>query len=209
MKIVLLFFCAILGIILLTFILLVLSTVRINIVKARISNFENGIKKKKLEKEFVIYLELCLFGKLRLVRIKLRKNIFNKVKNKANMEEIQKDAKILKNKHVKELIDKLKIKVSRLNFEIEFGTEEMMVTVFLVAFISSIISILIRNCNYKKVHYNIMPLYQFGNTIKFNLNCIIEVKVVHIIYVIYILLKKGMIKNERASNRRSYDYSYE
>lgn len=54
-----------------------------------------------------------------------------------------------------------------------------------------------------------MPMYRFGNSINLSLNCIINVKMVHIIYVIYILLKKGMIKNERTSNRGAYDYSYE
>jgi len=63
--------------------------------------------------------------------------------------------------------------------------------------------------NPKKSEFIVKPLYNLGNSIKFNLNCIISVKVVHIIYVIYILLKKRRASNERASNRRSYDYSYE
>ena len=209
MKIVLLFFCAILGIILFSFILLILSSIRLNVVKAKIGNFENGIKKQKIEQEFIIYLELCLFNKIKIARIRLKKGLLYKIENKANMEEISKDAKILKKMKALGILRKLKIRVSKLELELKLGTEDVMLTVFLIAFLSSIFSILIRNYNYKKVHYNITPLYQFGNTIKFNLNCIIDVKVVHIIYVIYILLKKGMIKNERTSNRRSYDYSYE
>ena len=63
--------------------------------------------------------------------------------------------------------------------------------------------------DYKKTNFKIIPLYKYGNAINFRLNCIINVKLVHIIHIIYILSKKGMIKNERASNRRSYDYSYE
>ena len=62
--------------------------------------------------------------------------------------------------------------------------------------------------NPKKKAFSVYPLYNFGNSIKINLNCIIKVKIVHIIYVIYILLRRRN-KNERASNRRAYDYSYE
>lgn len=209
MKTVLLFFCAILGIILFCFILLLLSTIRLNVIKAKISNFENGIKKSKMEKELKIYLELCLFNKIKIAKIRLKKSLLDKAKIKTNMKELEKNVKVLKNIGIMEIIKKLKIKVDKLELEVKLGTEDIMITVFLIAFLSSLVSILVRNCNYKKVHYNIIPLYQFGNTVKINLNCIIDVKMVHIIYVIYILLKKGRINNERTSNRRSYDYSYE
>ncbi len=209
MKTVLLFFCAILGILLFCILLLMFSSIRLNVAKAKISNFENGIKKKKIEQEFIIYLELSLFNKIKIARIRLKKGLLYKVKNKANIKEIKRDTKILKNIGILEILKKLKIKVSKLELEAKFGTEDIILTVFLVTLLSSIFSVLIRNCNYKKVHYNIMPLYEYGNTIKFNLNCIISVKMVHIIYVIYILLKKGRINNERTSNRRAYDYSYE
>ena len=65
----------------------------------------------------------------------------------------------------------------------------------------------------KKEHYNytIEPIYQNKNIYKIQFNCIIQVKMVHIINVIYIFLKKGRSDlNERTtSNRRSYGYSYE
>lgn len=108
-----------------------------------------------------------------------------------------------------EIIKKLKIKTEKLKLYLAIGTENVMLTVNLVTLISSIIGITFRNLEPEKTEYRIIPLYNFGNSIKFNLNCIISVKTVHIIYVIYILLRKRRNKNERASNRRSYDYSYE
>lgn len=62
--------------------------------------------------------------------------------------------------------------------------------------------------NYK---YQINPIFQNKNLYKINLNCIIQLKMVHIINVIYIFSKKGRSdKNERTtSNRKSYGYSYE
>ena len=59
--------------------------------------------------------------------------------------------------------------------------------------------------------YNIKPLYYNKNLYKINLNCIIEIKMVHIINIIFILIKKGRKKNEQSttSNRKPYAYSYE
>ena len=209
MKIVLLFFCTILGLILFSIILILLSTIKLNIKNISIKNIENGIKKKEIDKDFDIYLELYLFGKIKAAKIKITDKILKKMHVKENVEDIEKDVKTIKKVKSLEIIKMLKIKIEELNLNAEIGTEEILLTVFIVTILSSIIGIAFRNCKHENVKYRIMPLYQFGNTINFNLNCIINVKMVHIIHIIYILLKKGMIKNERTSNRRSYDYSYE
>ena len=64
---------------------------------------------------------------------------------------------------------------------------------------------------YQNYIYNIKPIYNNKNLYKINLNCIIEIKMVHIINIIYMLLKKGRKKNEcsTTSNRKPYAYSYE
>ena len=108
-----------------------------------------------------------------------------------------------------EIIKILKLKVEKLQLYLAFGTDILMLTIYLVPIISSILGILLRNANPNKTRYKVIPMYNFGNSIKFNLNCIIKVKIVHIIYVIYILFKKRRNHNERTSNRRAYDYSYE
>ncbi len=107
-----------------------------------------------------------------------------------------------------ETIKMLQVKFEKVDMNAEIGTENVSLTVFLVAFFSTLLGMLFRNSDYRNINYNIMPMYKFGNTIKINLKCIISVKMVHIIYVIYKLGRKGL-KNERTSNRRSYDYSYE
>ena len=68
-----------------------------------------------------------------------------------------------------------------------------------------------RKLNEKNYEYSIKPIYNNQNLYKIELNCIIELKIVHIINVIYILIKKGKSdKNERtASNRKPYAYSNE
>lgn len=209
MKLVLLFFCVILLFILFIIILLLFSTIKLNVKNITIKNFENGTKKKNLEKEFCMYVELYLFGKIKFIKVKLTKSLLSRLKLQENMKNIKKDVEIIKKINVLEMVKALKIKIDKLNLEANIGTEDITLTVFIVTILSSLLGIIFRNCNYENIDYKIISLYQFGNTINFRLNCIISVKMVHIIYVIYILLKKGMIKNERTSNRRPYDYSYE
>ena len=64
--------------------------------------------------------------------------------------------------------------------------------------------------NYKEQNINIYPVYNYQNLLNIEFSGIFEIKMIHIINIIYILNKKeGVKKNERTSNRRSYDYSYE
>jgi len=206
MKIVLLFFCAILIFIIILILLLISLTIKLNIEDISINNFEKGIKKKGLDKKFLVYLEFYLFGKIKIAKMQLKRTMLKKLNLK---NDVKKDLKSLNNVNVIELIKKLKIKYEKIDFNVQIGTEDIFLTVFLVTFISAVFGILLKVSKPKEVEYIVMPLYQFGNVVNFKLNCIINVKMVHIIYVIYILFKKGMMKNERTPNRRAYDYSYE
>lgn len=214
MKWVLLFFCAILSFLLLVILLLICSTIRLNITNLKISNLEDG-HKTKLEKDIKIHLELYLFGLIRIVKIYINNKTLDKIKNKTHFDyskfkSLRKDRKILKDIKITEVMKRLKVEFQDTDLDLQLGTEEVMATVFAVTLISTILSIIFSNSNQKGVRYNVMPLYQFGNSINLHLNCIIKVKVVHIIFVIIYLIKEGkVIKNERTSNRRSYDYSYE
>ena len=60
--------------------------------------------------------------------------------------------------------------------------------------------------------FTINPIYINQNLVNIYISGIFEIKMSHIINIIYILnkeRKKGVNKNERTSNRRSYGYSYE
>lgn len=110
------------------------------------------------------------------------------------------------------IIKGLQIKIESLKLEINIGIEDVIYTSYTVAIIASILSIilphLVKKEDIQNIRYEINPIY---NTLTFNLNLdsIISIKIVHIIYVIYNLVKKGRDKNERTSNRRSYAYSHE
>ena len=104
------------------------------------------------------------------------------------------------------------IYIKKLDLEIQFGTEVAFLTAMLVAIFSSAISIGISNMYVKEdnIHYQVEPIYTSQNFVKIAISGIFQIKMVHIINIIYVLNKKGGMKNnERTSNRRSYDYSYE
>jgi len=113
-----------------------------------------------------------------------------------------------------EIIKNLKVEVAKLNLNLEIGTEDVIITSGIIAVLSSVLGIVlaqtIKKYDREKHKYEIYPVYQNKNLINLYLNCIIKVKMVHIIYIIYVLVKKRRVnKYERTSNRRTYDYSYE
>ncbi len=110
------------------------------------------------------------------------------------------------------IIKHLNLKIESLKLKINLGVEDAIITSYAIAAIASIISIilphLVKKEDIKKIKYEVNPIY---NTLMFNLSLdsIISLKIVHIIYVIYNLVKKGRDNNERTSNRRAYAYSHE
>ena len=207
MKLVLLFFCCFLILIFFLLLLIVFSSIKLNIKKFDILYNEN--KTEKTNKEILAYLELYLLGVIKIAKIKLTKERLKKIKIKGDFKQFKKDIKFVRANHILKLLKKLKVKVEKANINIRLGTDSIMLTAYLVAAVASAIGILFGVKNVKNNTFSVMPLYNSGNYIKINLNCIISVKVVHIIYAIYILLKRRRKNNGRTSNRRSYAYSYE
>ena len=112
------------------------------------------------------------------------------------------------------LVKKLSPKISFLNLKVKLGTFDILTTTYLVAILSTFIAVLLPYTikKYKKenYYYEILPVYSDKNLYEIKLNCIIEEKMVHIISIVYALLKKRRVdKNERTSNRRSYAYGHE
>lgn len=139
MKLVLLFFCAILLFLILIIVLIVSSSLKLNVKRVYLSNVKEGIKLSKLEKEFLIYLEVYLFGKIKIVKIKLDKKLIDKLKVQNKVENLDKDIKVIKKVKQFEIIKKLKIRIDNFNLNAEIGTEDVTITALLVVIISSII----------------------------------------------------------------------
>ena len=73
MKIVLPFFYVIISIIAFLVLLTLALTIRLNIKEIKISNIENGMKKAKLKKTYNAFIELLIFGKIKIGKIKMQK----------------------------------------------------------------------------------------------------------------------------------------
>lgn len=191
--------------------LTIASTLHIQIKNLSVSNME-----PKNTNEYAIIFSLYLGNKIKWIWFRLNDKKARKMYSKMQLEKLdfKKFRKDFKVKDLKEL-PKLQPKISYLNLDANLGFISPITTSFLVATIASIISIalpyLAKNLKKERYIYNIKPLYYNKNLYKINLNCIIEIKMVHIINIIFILIKKGRKKNEQSttSNRKPYAYSYE
>ncbi len=151
---------------------------------------------------------LYFFNKIKLFSVKLNNNKTRKILEKRFFKEkvlkaknIPKSKKKVRNRMIKHIIKNTQIKA--LDLKLNIDTQSVILTSYLVGLISTIIPNIIRNniknINMENYKFQISPLYKNQNYLYVKLNCIISIKVVHIINII---LKQGGIKNERSSNRR-------
>lgn len=196
---------------------LILSTISIRIEKLEISNLNTL---SKITYDFDIYFELLFLNKLKMLSIKadkkkiLQLNSNIQLKNKMQNMDFKRIKQDFPKIKLKDILKKLNIQVSKFNFKFEIGTEDVIITTGIIAVVASALGIIlarvIKKYDKEKYNYEIKPIYKNKNLINLYLNCIIKVKMVHIICIIYFLLRKRRVKNnERTSNRRAYDYSYE
>lgn len=204
--------------ILLGMIILVFSLIFIIVnssLKIEIKNFLASNIPLKKNTHYNIIVSLQLWGFLKWLQVTLNKQKIEKlIKGPIAQKELK---KLEIDFHLKDLktLKKLQPQLSYFNLNAEIGLENAVITAYSVAALASIISLLLphlaKSINEQKYQYHITPIFENKNLYKIGLNCIIELKMVHIINVIYIFSKKGRSdKNERAtSNRKSYGYSNE
>ena len=164
-------------------------------IKRRIQKLQNSKLIKKLSKTSIKKIPLKLEKKLE------REILFNNIKP-------LKLAKII--------FKNLKIEILKFKMNLQIGLEDVIITSSLITIISVIVPIILRLTNkyiknINNYRYKILPIYGNKNVLKLDLDCIINLKFVHIINIIYIIvkMKRRSDKNERTSNRRSYDYCHE
>jgi len=221
------FFGALLVIIFILFILISLSTLRVTVTKFQVTNFNKKESDAKIRANFCINIGLFLFGKIKIFKSKITDKKLKKINKKLNIKDkIKKiDFKNLKgniylDKNTKKIIRKYKIiEITKFKLNMQIGLEDVIFTSIIINIISIILSILLARTldkeGIKKSTYKIQPIYYNKNLINVKLESIINIKIVHIMYIIFILLKNGKIKKRRvdncgrASNRGVNDYSYE
>ena len=133
--------------------------------------------------------------KFGILKFKLNKEKLKKIisKNKSKIK--------LEVNDFKEIIKK--IEIPKLNINAKFGTGEPNSTAFFVAILSSIIGIALAR-KIENPRYTLEPVYGDMNYIFLSINCIFEIKLVHIINIFIKLKRKEYQKYGRTPNRRSY-----
>ena len=202
-------------ILLLIIILLAFSKIQIEVLNLKYKSIE----KRHLNQNYEIVLILKILDKIPIFKLKIDKKKLEKLKKKEKLQKRINEINIKniknKNKFDKNVLEETKkanIEIKKINLKIEIGTENAFFTSLLIPVISTIVSILIRRKikNIEKQRFIVNPIYCNQNIANIEISGIFEIKMIHIINIIYILNKKeGVKKNERTSNRRSYDYSYE
>ena len=173
---------------------------------------------KKLEK-FEIVISLNLFNKIKWLKFRINKEKVKKIKGNKKLKLLNKilDTKVLrKYKDVRKVIVKdwkhivkelNKFEIEKINIKSKIGTENAATTAIITGTVSSILGIILarKSINPK---YKIEPLYIDKNYIYLSINCIIAIKLVHIINMNKKLGKEVYQENGRTSNRRAYANSH-
>lgn len=178
----------------------------------------NSNLKEKINKDFKIKIVIYVFQKIPILKLKIDNNKVLNNKGLAKVIKEQKGKFIInkkdKNEEVIEVIKKFKMEVKEMDLKIFLGTENAAITAIIIPLISTFLAIFlskkINKINDKQV-FSIKPVYNNENIINIHFSGIFEIKMIHIINTICISRKKRGKgdKNERTSNRRDYDYSYE
>lgn len=184
--------------------LLIFSKIGIKIEEFKISSFKE--KNEKLK----IYFEFYIFN-IKLAHIKINPNNIKKIYNKQKSM-IKKIKEINNYAEIKDVLLK-KVKLKNLLLDINIGTGNVILTTYIIVILSTILSSILPlyiEGEIKKNNYAVKPIYSNEISYKITLNCIMTIKTVHIIHIIYLYLKKRRDeKYVRTSNRRSYESSYE
>lgn len=187
-------------------------------IKMQIINFRfSSQKERHINKDYEILFKLCIFAWIPIFKIKITKAKLEKMKLKEKIERInfmEIERKIPLNKETIQTIKKLDLSIKKINLYMDIGTENATLTSLIVPIISTIVAMILHKKikRFENQTFIMNPIYQNRNLVNLSVSGIFEVKLSHIINIIYILNKKekkGVKEYERTSNRRSYDYSYE
>ena len=194
-------------------IVLIFSKIQVEIENFRLNLPKN--KNKILNDTFLFKIKLVIFGTLPIINLKINREKLKKLENNLKDKKIKLDINKIGKQITKENINdakKLQMHIEMIKLKINFGTENTILTSFIVPIISTIWSIVLTKKRVKeeKQRLEINPIYNKGNLVNIVFEGIFEIKMIHIIKVICAKIKKRRVeKYERTSNRRAYDYSYE
>ena len=191
-------------------VLLLLIMIIISKIEFEIQNLDmSNIDKKQNNKKLKVSVSLRI-GKLHWIKVCLNKKkilkLNNKIKsyeqnNKAEAEKMKKTAKkevaiILKNTKIRRLILNTKVELNEFKANISIGTEDYVITSYLIGIISAIIPNILARAKFDKkqkisktVIYSVQPIYQPKNIYSVKMNIKVATKISHLLYIALILAK--------------------
>lgn len=194
--------------------ILMLSNVKLEILKLHIYNNLN-----KVEIDVLINVSIYFLNKFKIFKIRIDKE---KISNKLKLDELNLTKLINDRKRSREVLNnvkKLSHKIEYFKLDGYFSTFNTVLTSNVFAIVCSLIPILVAPKVDGKYINKLKPLNINQNTINVNLNCIISTKIVNIINILHlnskylksiaIAKKGGKSVYGRSSNRRINAYSNE
>ena len=181
------FLYIIIALLFISVILIVFTSIKIEIKNLRYSSYK--IKEERVNREYRLIIKLYLFEKFNFFNLEINGNQFKNKNIKKHLNNLeQKMAKSRNNFDIKilDVLKKISLKIQKLNLEIEVSLEDAAQNAILVGIISILISIFTKRFIERgsKIDWKIKPLYENKNLFNMKLDCIFSAKLIHIIYTI-------------------------
>lgn len=193
-------------------VIILLSKIQIQIKNV---HFNSSKPKGKLDANYKIIIIVYILKKIPILKINVTQSKLKKLKLKEKVRQAEIDIIQNKKKIDKEILQelrKIKVQIKYWDLELLLGTEDAKITALIVGYLSIFLGIYLNKkiSKHENKKFSIQPVYIGQNILKLIFEGIFEIKTVNIINIIWNLKKKERRNgNERTSNRRTYDYSYE
>lgn len=148
--------------------------------------------------EFKIVVSLKLLNRIKWLKFTIDKQKIAKLKSNTKMKfwnKLLNTKKInqFKNKNLRKITNELKkVELRSVKMKLIVGTENPAITALIVGTVSSFLSVILAKIT-KTPRYNINPIYINKNYLYLSINCIITVKMVHIMNIIKAIKMKGSV----------------
>lgn len=169
-------------------------------IQVEINNLKfSSVTQEHINNDYRVLIKWRILSKIPIKKIIITQSKLEKINIKEKMKNIDlnkfKNSNIVDKKNIKALKN-LNIEIEKLNFYIDIGTENAMLTAIIVPTISTLISVIINNNikDYNDAKYIVNPIYINQNIINIIFSGIFELKIRNIIYM---LSKKEGAKFEK------------
>lgn len=152
-------------------------------------NFQNS----KINKNSIIKIKFYFYGIIKFFEIDLKKVKVNNKNIRQRISKIEEKINYKKRINIRKILKYLDIKIKNLNLKVNIDMEDSAFLSILVGIFSGIISYILPNISNRKskIYWKIRPIYQNQYFFNISLNGIVTTNLIHIIYAVYMINKKG------------------